>query len=84
MMPSKFRMNPAVAEGLDYWRAVNKNPTFWATFEAIQFEHELIVRVDVGAYYHRGTAYEFKEIPFKTRVFTVEDGKVRSHDEPHV
>jgi hypothetical protein len=41
-------MKPEIAAALDYWREVNASGREWARFEAMQFAHDLVVRVDVG------------------------------------
>lgn len=77
----KKSSDPALDEALKYWRECNSSPNTWASFEALQFAHELVIRVQVGVLYYKGTSSEWKEIAFKTRKFSTDEaGNVRYSD----
>lgn len=77
----QFKPLPEIEAALDYWKDMNNMRNTWARFEACEFPSGLIIRVSVGAHFHKGTDKEFKEIAFKVRSFFVNDkGEVEYHD----
>lgn len=74
-------MDKDIAVALEHWREFNANPNRWATFEAIQFTHDRIVRVDWG---YRLSANGIKKIAIATRNFRLyPDGTVKWYDAVH-
>lgn len=45
---------PDIEQALSDWRKLNSNPRTWATFEALQFEHERVIRVETGTIHTNG------------------------------
>lgn len=69
-----------IEKALSDWRTINADPRKWATFEAIQFDNERVVRVTWGVIHSDGT----KEIALQTITFFLEkDGKVREYSHTH-
>ena len=62
-----------IKQALADWRKLNSNPRTWATFEALQFEHERVVRVHTGTIHTNGD----KECAIATMTYTLQkDGSV--------
>jgi hypothetical protein len=69
-----------IQKGLNDWRTINLDPHKWATFEAIQFVHERVVRVSWGIIHSNG----LKEMALQTITFFLEkDGEVREYAHTH-
>ena len=69
-----------IQKGLNDFRTINADPRKWATFEALQFEHERIVRVTWGVVHSNG----YKECALQTITFFLEkDGEVREYSHTH-
>lgn len=71
--PEPIKTPPDIQAALDLWAAINKKPNIWATFEAIQFEHERVVRVELGIIHSDGT----KERAYQTITYNLrKDGLI--------
>jgi len=75
---------PEVKAALDYWAKINETANAWASFEAVSFPNDLVIRVKVGYTYHKFTENACKEAAIKTRIFyQTDDGKVDYYDIVH-
>ena len=62
-----------IKQALHDWRRLNSSPRTWATFEALQFANERVVRVNTGTIHTDGT----KEIAIATFTYMLKkDGSV--------
>jgi hypothetical protein len=79
----EFTPLPELEAALAYWREMEASNWYWASFEVIQFKHELVIRVDVGVTYNKGTVNESKERAIKTRSYSFFNGQVEYYDAAH-
>ena len=69
-----------IQKGLSDFHTINADPRKWAKFEAIQLEHERIVRVTWGVVHSNG----MKECALQTITFFLEkNGEVREYSHTH-
>jgi hypothetical protein len=70
-------MDKDIKEALNYWRYMNDKEGYrYARFEASQFEHSRVVKVEVGTILYDGR----KQSPHHVRYFSEVDGIVYIHD----
>jgi hypothetical protein len=69
-----------IQKALSDWRTINADPRKWATFEAVQFGHERVVRVTWGVIHSNG----YKECAIQTITFFLGiSGDVHEYSHTH-